>query len=222
MHPINLRLSHINNSQQILICHGCMVPVRQHWPDPSTSAVRKAHPQTSASSHAQFIVRSISAIVVCRGSKRMTCNFKPFYCCCSSSVNGAALTETTYNGGPAVADFPVTVLYPQTASIHMLPLAGPNYNVKIIVIGGSSKENADPYTPASNLIWTLDFSTAPNLAWTQETMSAARVMPDGVLLPDGNVLIVNGGEVSCQPAVHSMSTIVGCERRQRNTMSSAF
>ena len=101
----------------------------------------------------------------------------------------------------AVPDFAVSVLYPQTSSIHMLPLVGPAYNVKVIVIGGSTKENADPFTPASNTVWTLDFTTAPKLAWTQETMSAARVMPDGVLLPDGSVAILNGGEVSLRPAV---------------------
>ena len=109
-------------------------------------------------------------------------------------MNGASITEnTTYKTIPLL---PVQIVYPQTASILMLPLAANTANppVKILAIGGSAVDNANSTTPASNIVYTLDLSQAAPV-WTQETMSAPRVMPDGVLLPDGTVCIVNGGEI---------------------------
>ena len=86
------------------------------------------------------------------------------------------------------------VSYPQTASIVLLPLELPNYAPRILVVGGSSKDQAGGGTPASQLTYLLDL-TATNPTWTQETLSCPRVMPDAVLLPDGTVGIFNGAEV---------------------------
>ena len=66
----------------------------------------------------------------------------------------------------------------------MLPLEQPGYNPRILVIGGSSANFAGPDTPATPATYLLDFSIRP-LAWVREDMSSPRVMPDGVLLPDG-------------------------------------
>lgn len=70
----------------------------------------------------------------------------------------------------------------------MLPLEQPGYNPRILVIGGSSQNFAGPDTPASAATYLLDFSIRP-LAWVEEDMSSPRVMPDGVLLPDGQFFL---------------------------------
>jgi len=88
---------------------------------------------------------------------------------------------TTY---PEVPDLPVRILYPQTASVVMLPLELPSYAPRILVVGGSSVDFAGPSTPATNATYLLDFSVRP-LIWSREDMTTGRVMPDTVLLPDG-------------------------------------
>ncbi|KAK9795594.1 hypothetical protein WJX73_004039 [Symbiochloris irregularis] len=107
------------------------------------------------------------------------------------NVTGNNIVETPYLNVPLL---PTMVSYPQTASIHVLPLTPPNYNVVVVVLGGSSADNADNYTPASNLIQILNLSS-PNPTWTVQQMASPRVMPDAVVLPDGTLAIVNGGEV---------------------------
>ena len=54
---------------------------------------------------------------------------------------------------------------------------------------------SDPaVTPATANTYLLDLSQA-NPVWQLETMSAPRVMPDVIILPDGNLFICNGGNV---------------------------
>ncbi|KAK9795598.1 hypothetical protein WJX73_005422 [Symbiochloris irregularis] len=107
------------------------------------------------------------------------------------SISGNTITETAYKNIPLL---PTMVSYPQTATIQVLPLVAPNYNVQVVVFGGSSVDNADNNSPASNLIQWIDLSqTSPT--WVVERMASPRVMPDAVLLPDGNFAIFNGGEV---------------------------
>ncbi len=102
---------------------------------------------------------------------------------CRYSTTTFLLTNdtTTY---PAVPNLPTSVMYPQTASVVMLPLEQPSYNPRILVVGGSSIQNAGVGDPATNATYLLDFSVRP-LAWRRENMASNRVMPDTVLLPDG-------------------------------------
>ena len=104
------------------------------------------------------------------------------------------LINDTTTWGPPPAALPVPINYPQTASVVLLPLELPNYIPRVLAVGGSSVDRADGGTPASAATYLLDLSVTP-LAWVNETMSAARVMPDTVLLPDGTVFICNGGNV---------------------------
>ena len=108
--------------------------------------------------------------------------------------DASAGTLTLSNVHPPIADLPVPVSYPQTASIVLLPLELPNYAPRILVVGGSSQDHAGGGTPASTHTYLLDL-TASNPTWTQETLSCPRIMPDAVLLPDGTVGIFNGAEV---------------------------
>lgn len=109
----------------------------------------------------------------------------------SVAASGQLTQVTNYKNIPAL---PLQVCYPQTASIHVLPLAPPAYAPKILVIGGAGVEGANPQTPASRYVYVLDLSLA-NPVWARDTMPSARIMPDGVLLPDGTVGIFNGAEV---------------------------
>ena len=107
---------------------------------------------------------------------------KPLTVCRYSTTTNLLTNDTTTY--PAVPNLPVPICYPQTASVVMLPLEYPGYNPRILVIGGSSNDGANPGTPASPATYLLDFSIRP-FAWVREDMSSPRVMPDGVLLPDG-------------------------------------
>ncbi|KAK9809424.1 hypothetical protein WJX73_005866 [Symbiochloris irregularis] len=116
-----------------------------------------------------------------------------FYSWNPTAQGTAQLQQNT--GYRTVPNLPFQVLYPQTASIHLLPLSPTNnYAPTVMVIGGSSADSATKTTPASNQVFILNLANA-NPTWQPLTMSAARVMPDGVLLPDGTVCIVNGCEV---------------------------
>lgn len=71
----------------------------------------------------------------------------------------------------------------------------PPNTVKVMVIGGGSKGTNDENAPALSdiKIFTYDVN-AQTISETQQFESAGRLMGDGILLPDGNVLIVGGAE----------------------------
>ncbi|EEF52675.1 Galactose oxidase precursor, putative [Ricinus communis] len=90
--------------------------------------------------------------------------------------------------------------YPSTGSAVMLPLKNSqaeNIEAEVLVCGGAPKGS---YTEAmkGNFVKALDTCgrmkiTDANPQWTIETMPEARVMGDMIFLPNGNVIIVNGG-----------------------------
>ncbi|KAF9484661.1 copper radical oxidase [Pholiota conissans] len=95
----------------------------------------------------------------------------------------------------------VRVTYPMTGTALLLPLSPDNnYAPEILVCGGSTIDDKIPgykmssQTPASSQCsrMVLD-DLGINAGWQVEYMPHARVMPDAVLLPTGQVLIVNGG-----------------------------
>ncbi|KAL0438864.1 UNVERIFIED_CONTAM: Aldehyde oxidase GLOX [Sesamum latifolium] len=90
--------------------------------------------------------------------------------------------------------------YPSSGSAVLLPLrdlqAGANVTAEVLVCGGAPKGS---FTSANNgnFVGALNSCgririTDPNPQWVMETMPLARVMGDMVLLPNGNVLIING------------------------------
>jgi hypothetical protein len=81
--------------------------------------------------------------------------------------------------------------YPLEATSVLLPLLptdDPPYRPRILIAGGG-----DPGpSPATASVEILDLSEE-SPAWREtESMAFARVMPDGVLLPDGTVMVVGG------------------------------
>ncbi|KAG8362675.1 hypothetical protein BUALT_BualtUnG0051800 [Buddleja alternifolia] len=90
--------------------------------------------------------------------------------------------------------------YPSSGSAVLLPLrnlrGGANITAEVMVCGGALKGS---FTSANNrnFVGALNSCgririTDPNPQWAMETMPLARVMGDMVLLPNGNVLIING------------------------------
>ncbi|KAL4246063.1 Copper radical oxidase [Abortiporus biennis] len=95
----------------------------------------------------------------------------------------------------------VRVTYPMTGTALLLPLSTDNnYAPEILLCGGSTVDDTRPgydissQEPASaqcsRMLLTEDGIAA---GWQVEQMPQARIMPDVVLLPTGQVLIVNGG-----------------------------
>lgn len=94
----------------------------------------------------------------------------------------------------------VRVTYPMTGTALLLPLSPENnYQPEILLCGGSSIDDTKPgyqlssqdtaSSQCSRMVLTNDGISA---GWQVEQMPEARTMPDAVLLPTGQVFIVNG------------------------------
>ncbi|PSS31286.1 Aldehyde oxidase [Actinidia chinensis var. chinensis] len=90
--------------------------------------------------------------------------------------------------------------YPSTGSGVLLPLKslqGGEIGAEVLVCGGAPKGSHvsamnGKFVGALNTCGRIKI-TDPEPVWVMETMPLARVMGDMVLLPNGNVLIINGG-----------------------------
>ncbi|KAE8682145.1 Glyoxal oxidase-related protein [Hibiscus syriacus] len=90
--------------------------------------------------------------------------------------------------------------YPSTGSAVLLPLMNfqaPAIQAKVLVCGGAPKGSFFQAKRKKIFIGALNTCarikiTDPNPRWVMETMPLARVMGDMILLPNGNVLIING------------------------------
>ncbi|KAL3624940.1 hypothetical protein CASFOL_031608 [Castilleja foliolosa] len=87
--------------------------------------------------------------------------------------------------------------YPSTGSAVLLPLKE-NVGVEVLVCGGAPK-GAHPKAIDTNPEFVGALDTCARIGindlnpqWAMETMPMGRVMSDMLLLPDGNVLIING------------------------------
>lgn len=95
----------------------------------------------------------------------------------------------------------VRVTYPMTGTALLLPLSPDNnYTPEILLCGGSTVDDTKPgyelssQAPASSQCSRMILNDQGiALGWQVEQMPQARIMPDAVLLPTGEVLIVNGG-----------------------------
>jgi len=89
--------------------------------------------------------------------------------------------------------------YPSTGSAVLLPLKNlrqPNVEAEVLVCGGAPKgafgdTRSGRFREALNTCARIKI-TDPKPSWVMETMPGARLMSDMVLLPNGDVLIING------------------------------
>ncbi|KAL1369636.1 hypothetical protein HN51_000030 [Arachis hypogaea] len=89
--------------------------------------------------------------------------------------------------------------YPSTGSAVLLPLRNlskPNLEAEVLVCGGAprgsfEKAKTGNFIPALNTCGRITI-TDSNPKWEMETMPSGRVMNDMVILPNGNVLLING------------------------------
>ncbi|KAK7290521.1 hypothetical protein RIF29_04999 [Crotalaria pallida] len=92
--------------------------------------------------------------------------------------------------------------YPSTGSAVLLPLRNlesKNIEAEVVVCGGAPRgsflqANIGQLLEALNTCARLKI-TDPKATWTMETMPRGRVMSDMVMLPNGNVLIINGANL---------------------------
>ncbi|KAH0583554.1 hypothetical protein H2248_009180 [Termitomyces sp. 'cryptogamus'] len=94
----------------------------------------------------------------------------------------------------------IRVTYPMTGTALLLPLSPANkYQPEVLICGGSNiPDDKASYAissqdPASSQCSRLVLTDKGiDDGWQVESMPEARIMPDAVLLPTGNVIIVNG------------------------------
>lgn len=95
----------------------------------------------------------------------------------------------------------VRVTYPMTGTALLLPLTPANdYTPEILICGGSTIDDTKPgyeltsQEPASDQCARMVLTEAGiQQGWQVEHMPHARIMPDAILLPTGQIVIVNGG-----------------------------
>lgn len=109
-----------------------------------------------------------------------------------------------YNQNRVIREFPripddVSRNYPSTGSSVLLPLDENNGRIEAeVLICGGARRGSDlrakrgVFLPASSTCGRL-VVTEQNPSWVMETMPTSRVMSDMLLLPTGDVIIINGG-----------------------------
>ncbi|MCJ1313280.1 hypothetical protein MMC25_006957 [Agyrium rufum] len=86
--------------------------------------------------------------------------------------------------------------FPSSATSVLLPLVAPNYTPTVLVCGGSSADIPRPVALAD--CHTINpYDASPVWAATDSLPNGPQTMSDGILLPDGTVLIINGARVGC-------------------------
>lgn len=109
----------------------------------------------------------------------------------------------------------VRVTNPFDGSATLLPLSPPNFIPEVLVCGGSNSSDITPAAqltsqdPASNQCSRLTVTPEGiKKGWQVEHMLEGRTMPELILLPNGQVLIINGGQTG-YAAIASVGDPVG-------------
>jgi len=92
------------------------------------------------------------------------------------------------------------VTNPFDGTAALLPLSPPNFMPEVLVCGGSTSDDTIPpdqlssQDPATSQCSRMEITPAGiKRGWQVEHMSDPRMMPEMILLPNGQVLITNGG-----------------------------
>ncbi|KAG6853387.1 hypothetical protein C0991_004788 [Blastosporella zonata] len=117
--------------------------------------------------------------------------------------NQTIIYDVEKNTETILPDIPngVRVTNPFDGTATLLPLSPPLYTPEILVCGGSNSSDSTPplqhssQDPASDQCTRMEVTPEGiRRGWIVERMPEGRIMPEMVLLPDGRVLIINGGE----------------------------
>jgi hypothetical protein len=76
--------------------------------------------------------------------------------------------------------------------LPLLPDSNPPYRARVMIIGGGGAPPVTAQTTATNSCEILDLDESTPAWKLASPMSNPRIMPDAVLLPDGNILVTNG------------------------------
>ncbi|KIK59299.1 hypothetical protein GYMLUDRAFT_169871 [Collybiopsis luxurians FD-317 M1] len=94
----------------------------------------------------------------------------------------------------------IHVTNPKDGTATLLPLSPPDYIPEVLVCGGSNTSDSIPSLNLSSQDPASDQCTRITLTpegiekgWVVEKMPAGRIMPEMILMPNGQVLIINGG-----------------------------
>lgn len=111
--------------------------------------------------------------------------------------------------------------FPSSATSVLLPLLAPKYSPTVLVCGGSSGDMPNPL--ALDDCYTINPQDGSPI-WTpiDKLPNGPQTMSDGILLPDGTVLILNGGRVGSggglmadkpvfQPVIYNPSAPAGAK-----------
>ena len=116
------------------------------------------------------------------------------------TVAGSQAVVWDYTQNAGIKTLPDTPLQPRTfpssATSVLLPLVAPDYAPTVLMCGGSSGDMPNPV--ALNDCYIIN-PLDPTPAWTptDNLPNGAQTMSDGILLPDGTVLILNGARIGC-------------------------
>ena len=103
-------------------------------------------------------------------------------------------TSATWDAHEALSTFALSRTYPVQGSAVLLPLQPPDYEARVMLMGGggANPEDVEVGTPATATAEIMGFE-ADLPGWRQvQSMAAARVMLDATLLPDGTIAVVGG------------------------------
>ncbi|KAL0953555.1 hypothetical protein HGRIS_004776 [Hohenbuehelia grisea] len=115
--------------------------------------------------------------------------------------NQSIIYDTEKNTETILPDVPnnVRVTNPIDGSAILLPLSPPDYIPEVLVCGGTSTDTIDPtllssQTPASSQCSRITLTEEGiSKGWEVEQMFEGRIMPELVHVPNGQILITNGG-----------------------------
>jgi hypothetical protein len=131
--------------------------------------------------------------------------------------NQTIIYDIEKNTETILPDIPngVRVTNPFDGTAALLPLSPPLYTPEVLVCGGSASDENTPseqlssQDPASDQCSRLELTPAGiKRGWQIERMSDPRMMPEMILLPNGEILITNGGRTG-YAAVASVGDPVG-------------
>ncbi|KAJ7683556.1 glyoxal oxidase precursor [Mycena rosella] len=131
--------------------------------------------------------------------------------------NQSIIYDIEANTETILPDIPngVRVTNPFDGTATLLPLSPPLYIPEVLVCGGTNSSDQIPSAnlssqdPASDQCSRIVLTPAGiEKGWEVERMLEGRMMPEMILLPNGEVLIINGGQTG-YAAMSSVSDLVG-------------